>query len=136
MDVRFVGSVELIIGSGRYSNWRLLSTFVLVSNVTFSLYIPVSYAPLDLQVIFHSSDKFLILRIISTVKSNRRLSKCMMTFFYIYLLFSHNIKNISFLMQNLAIILFLRISVTVSKHLSKKYVYMIKFQSLLDILVI
>lgn len=136
MDVKFVGSVDLIIGSGRYSNWRLLSTSVLVSNVTFSLYIPVSYAPLDLQVIFHSSDKFLILRIISTVKSNRRLSKCMMTFFYIYLLFSHNIKNISFLMQNLAIILFLRISVTVSKHLSKKYVYMIKFQSLLAILVI
>lgn len=136
MDVKFVGSVELIIGSGRYSNWRLLSTSVLVSNVTFSLYIPVSYAPLDLQVKFHSSDKFLILRIISTVKSNRRLSKCMMTFFYIYLLFSHNIKNISFLMQNLAIILFLRISVTVSKHLSKKYVYMIKFQSLLAILVI
>lgn len=92
MDVKFVGSVELIIGSGRYSNWRLLSTSVLVSNVTFSLYIPVSYAPLDLQVIFHSSDKFLILRIISTVKSNRRLSKCMMTFFTFIYFFPTTLK--------------------------------------------
>lgn len=56
MDFNSAGSVEVMIGSGRYSNKRLLSTSVLVSKVTFSLYIPKSSALVCIQVMFPRTD--------------------------------------------------------------------------------
>lgn len=61
MDFNSAGSVEVMIGSGRYSNKRLLSTSVLVSKVTFSLYIPKSSALVCIQVMFPRTDNALIL---------------------------------------------------------------------------
>lgn len=61
IDFSSAGSVDLMTGSGRYSNWRLLSTTVLESKVTFTLYFPVSVALLGLQVMFPLTDNPLIL---------------------------------------------------------------------------
>lgn len=61
MDFNSAGSVEVMIGSGRYSNKRLLSTSVLVSKFTFSLYIPKSSALVCIQVMFPRTDNALIL---------------------------------------------------------------------------
>lgn len=69
MDFNSAGSVEVMIGSGRYSNKRLLSTSVLVSKVTFSLYIPVytSSALVCIQVMFPRTDNALILEMTCSV---------------------------------------------------------------------
>lgn len=73
MDFSSAGSVEIMTGSGKYSNWRLLSTSVLESKVTFSLYIPVSIALFGLQSMFPLTDNALILRIISVMNQIIRM---------------------------------------------------------------
>lgn len=67
MDFNSAGSVEVMIGSGRYSNKRLLSTSVLVSKVTFTLYIPKSSALVCIQVMFPRTDNSLILEMTCSV---------------------------------------------------------------------
>lgn len=67
MDFNSAGSVEVMIGSGRYSNKRLLSTAVPVSKVTFSLYIPKSSALVCIQVMFPRTDNALILEMTCSV---------------------------------------------------------------------
>lgn len=67
MDFNSAGSVEVMIGSGRYSNKRLLSTSVLVSKVTFSLYIPKSSALVCIQVMSPRTDNALILEMTCSV---------------------------------------------------------------------
>lgn len=67
MDFNSAGSVEVMIGSGRYSNKRLLSTSVLVSKFTFSLYIPKSSALVCIQVMFPRTDNALILEMTCSV---------------------------------------------------------------------
>lgn len=67
MDFNSAGSVEVMNGSGRYSNKRLLSTSVLVSKVTFTLYIPKSSALVCIQVMFPRTDNSLILEMTCSV---------------------------------------------------------------------
>lgn len=61
MDFNSAGSVEVMIGSGRYSNKRLLSAF------TFTLYIPKSSALVCIQVMVPRTDNALILEMTCSV---------------------------------------------------------------------
>lgn len=99
MDFNSAGSVEVMIASGRYSNKRLLSTSVLVSKVTFSLYILKSSALVCIQVMFPRTDNALILEITCSVHISLYLQLFHSKWVYINL--PRRKLNFTFLTKNL-----------------------------------
>lgn len=99
MDFNSAGSVEVMIGSGRYSNKRLLSTSVLVSKVTFSVYIPKSSALVCIQVMFPRTDNALILEMTCSVHISLYLQLFHSKWVYINL--PRRKLNYTFLTKNL-----------------------------------